>query len=54
MCLQVIYWLSGLTCSDRNFIEKAGAFRAAVENRVIIVCPDTSPRGVDIEGDSER
>ncbi|EKX52106.1 hypothetical protein GUITHDRAFT_157099 [Guillardia theta CCMP2712] len=51
--LPVIYWLSGLTCSDRNFIEKAGAFRAAVENRVIIVCPDTSPRGVDIEGDSE-
>eukprot|EP00960_Hanusia_phi_P026578 746332-Hanusia_phi.AAC.9 len=52
--LPVIYWLSGLTCTDRNFIEKAGAFRAAVENRVLIVCPDTSPRGVDIQGDSDR
>uniref|UniRef100_A0A7S0I1F0 S-formylglutathione hydrolase n=1 Tax=Hanusia phi TaxID=3032 RepID=A0A7S0I1F0_9CRYP len=51
--LPVIYWLSGLTCTDRNFIEKAGAFRAAVENRVLIVCPDTSPRGVDIQGDSD-
>ena len=51
--LPVIYWLSGLTCSDRNFIEKAGAFEAAAKNRVMIVCPDTSPRGVDIEGDSD-
>mmetsp|Transcript_13159 Transcript_13159/g.30580 ORF Transcript_13159/g.30580 Transcript_13159/m.30580 type:complete len:281 (-) Transcript_13159:208-1050(-) len=49
----VVYWLSGLTCSDRNFIEKAGAFEAAVKNGVIVVCPDTSPRGVDIEGDSD-
>jgi S-formylglutathione hydrolase FrmB len=50
----VIYWLSGLTCSDRNFIEKAGAFEAAVQCGVAIVCPDTSPRGVDIEGDSDN
>eukprot|EP00285_Hemiselmis_virescens_P015425 CAMPEP_0173393278 /NCGR_PEP_ID=MMETSP1356-20130122/22019_1 /TAXON_ID=77927 ORGANISM="Hemiselmis virescens, Strain PCC157" /NCGR_SAMPLE_ID=MMETSP1356 /ASSEMBLY_ACC=CAM_ASM_000847 /LENGTH=280 /DNA_ID=CAMNT_0014351279 /DNA_START=1 /DNA_END=843 /DNA_ORIENTATION=+ len=49
----VVYWLSGLTCTDRNFIEKAGAFEAAVKHGVIIVCPDTSPRGVDIEGDSD-
>jgi S-formylglutathione hydrolase len=37
----------------RNFIDKAGAFAAAVKYRVFIVCPDTSPRGIDIEGDSE-
>ena len=49
----VIYWLSGLTCTDRNFIEKAGAFEAAAKHSVLIVCPDTSPRGVDIEGDSD-
>jgi S-formylglutathione hydrolase len=51
--LPVIYWLSGLTCSDRNFIEKAGAFEAAARHKVLIVAPDTSPRGVDIEGDSD-
>jgi len=51
--IPVIYWLSGLTCSDRNFIEKAGAFEAAAKHSVLIVCPDTSPRGVDIEGDCE-
>jgi S-formylglutathione hydrolase FrmB len=37
----------------RNFIDKAGAFAAAVKYKVFIVCPDTSPRGIDIEGDSE-
>jgi S-formylglutathione hydrolase FrmB len=42
--LPVIYWLSGLTCTDRNFIEKAGAFKAAADHGVLIVCPDTSPR----------
>jgi hypothetical protein len=47
--MPVIYWLSGLTCTDRNFIEKAGAFGAAAKHGVLIVCPDTSPRGVDIE-----
>lgn len=48
--LPAIYWLSGLTCTDENFITKAGAERAASEHQVILVCPDTSPRGVDIEG----
>lgn len=40
----VIYWLSGLTCTDENFVTKAGAFKAAKEAKAIIVCPDTSPR----------
>ncbi|HVR81267.1 MAG TPA: S-formylglutathione hydrolase [Luteimonas sp.] len=41
----VLYWLSGLTCSEQNFISKAGAQRYAAEHGVILVAPDTSPRG---------
>lgn len=41
----VIYWLSGLTCTEQNFITKAGAQRYAAEHGVVIVAPDTSPRG---------
>jgi S-formylglutathione hydrolase len=41
----VLYWLSGLTCSEQNFITKGGAQRYAAEHGVAIVCPDTSPRG---------
>lgn len=44
----VIYWLSGLTCSDENFMQKAGAQRIAAELGVAIVAPDTSPRGDDV------
>ncbi len=41
----VLYWLSGLTCTDENFVTKAGAQRYAAEMGVAIVTPDTSPRG---------
>ncbi|TXD38297.1 S-formylglutathione hydrolase [Lujinxingia vulgaris] len=44
----VLYWLSGLTCTEQNFITKAGAQRYAAEEGVIIVAPDTSPRGEDV------
>lgn len=44
----VLYWLSGLTCTWENFVTKAGAQRWAAENGVMIVCPDTSPRGDDV------
>lgn len=43
-----LYWLSGLTCSEQNFITKAGAQRYATEHGIAIVCPDTSPRGEDV------
>ncbi|TDQ59625.1 S-formylglutathione hydrolase [Mesocricetibacter intestinalis] len=43
--LPVLYWLSGLTCTEQNFITKAGAQRYAAEHNVILVAPDTSPRG---------
>ena len=46
--LPVLYWLSGLTCNDENFVQKAGAQRYASGMGVIIVCPDTSPRGDDV------
>jgi len=47
----VLYWLSGLTCNEQNFITKANAQRYAAEHGVIIVAPDTSPRGDDVAND---
>ena len=41
----VVYWLSGLTCSEQNFITKAGAQQHAARHGLILVAPDTSPRG---------
>ena len=46
----VLYWLSGLTCRATNFTEKAGAYKRASELGLIIVAPDTSPRGTDAHG----
>jgi len=46
--LPVLYWLSGLTCTEQNFITKAGAQRYAAEHGVILVAPDTSPRGDEV------
>ncbi|MDZ7628455.1 MAG: S-formylglutathione hydrolase [Parvularculaceae bacterium] len=40
-----LFWLSGLTCTEDNFTVKAGAQRAAAELGLMIVAPDTSPRG---------
>lgn len=47
----VLYWLSGLTCSDENFMQKAGALRWAAELGIAIVACDTSPRGKDVADD---
>ncbi|GAK32707.1 S-formylglutathione hydrolase [Iodidimonas nitroreducens] len=41
----ILIWLSGLTCTEQNFITKAGAQRKAAELGMILVAPDTSPRG---------
>jgi S-formylglutathione hydrolase len=49
----VLYWLSGLTCTDENFAQKAGAQRLASELGLAIVCPDTSPRGTDLPGEHD-
>lgn len=47
----VLYWLSGLTCNDENFTTKAGAQRIAAELGIVLVMPDTSPRGESIAND---
>ena len=49
--LPVLYWLSGLTCTDENFMQKAGAFKMAAELGLVIVAPDTSPRGEGVADD---
>jgi S-formylglutathione hydrolase len=49
----VLYWLSGLTCTEENFIVKAGAQRVAAELGLALVVPDTSPRGLKIPGEGE-
>ncbi|HGN1707610.1 TPA: S-formylglutathione hydrolase [Providencia rettgeri] len=47
----VIYWLSGLTCNEQNFITKAGAQQYAAAHGVILIAPDTSPRGENVAND---
>lgn len=54
MSLPVVYWLSGLTCTDQNFVQKAGAQRYAAERGVILVVPDTSPRGEHVPDDPDN
>ncbi|MEP1215498.1 MAG: S-formylglutathione hydrolase [Marinobacter sp.] len=49
----VLYWLSGLTCTDQNFMQKAGAMKKAARLGLAIVCPDTSPRGLDLPGEHD-
>lgn len=44
----VLIFLAGLTCTSQNFITKAGAIKKAAEENMILVCPDTSPRGDDV------
>ena len=50
----VLYWLSGLTCTDENFIQKAGAQRVAAQLGLVLVAPDTSPRGQGVPGDPDN
>ena len=49
----VVYFLSGLTCTAENFVTKAGAQRLAAELGLIVVCPDTSPRGAGFDGEDD-
>ncbi|WP_220464213.1 MULTISPECIES: S-formylglutathione hydrolase [unclassified Colwellia] len=49
----VLYWLSGLTCTDENFMQKAGALRMAAELGIAIVASDTSPRGKEVANDED-
>ena len=47
----VLYWLSGLTCTEDNFMQKAGALQLASALGIAIIAPDTSPRGEGIPDD---
>jgi len=49
----VLYYLSGLECSDENFIVKGGALGFASKYGVILVSPDTSPRGAGVPGETD-
>ena len=44
-----LYWLSGLTCNHENFITKAGAQLYAAQAGIMLVAPDTSPRGARVK-----
>jgi S-formylglutathione hydrolase len=48
-----LYWLSGLTCTEENFMVKAGALRDAARLGIALIAPDTSPRGANIPGEDE-
>lgn len=49
----VLYWLSGLTCTDENFMLKAGAQRVAADLGIALVATDTSPRGNGVADDED-
>lgn len=49
--IPLIWWLSGLTCTDDNFSEKSGFQRLADSHNVAVMIPDTSPRGEEVADD---
>lgn len=48
-----IIWLSGLTCTEENFITKAGAQKVLSGSKTMIICPDTSPRGLELPNEHD-
>ncbi len=51
--IQALYFLSGLTCNEDNFMVKSGAIPIAAKKNMILIAPDTSPRGCNIQGEDE-
>lgn len=49
----MLYFLSGLTCDDQTFIVKSNAQRKAAEHGIALVVCDTSPRGLNIDGEED-
>lgn len=49
----VLWYLSGLTCNEQNAIQKGNVQCNAAENNIVVICPDTSPRGLGIEGEDD-
>lgn len=52
--IPVLFYLAGLTCTEETFMIKAGAQRLAAELGVMLVAPDTSPRGANVPGEDEN
>lgn len=48
-----LIWLSGLTCNEENFITKSGVQKYLANTNCMVICPDTSPRGLNLEGEHE-
>ena len=48
-----IVWLSGLTCTDENFISKAGVQKYLAKEQLMVICPDTSPRGLNLPSEHD-
>ncbi len=48
-----LIWLSGLTCTEENFITKAGAQKYLAAKNLMVICPDTSPRGLNLPGEHD-
>ncbi len=48
-----LIWLSGLICTDENFITKAGAQKYLAQEQMMVICPDTSPRGLNLPGEHD-
>ncbi len=48
-----LYYLAGLTCTEETFPIKAGAQQYAAEHGLVLVAPDTSPRGLGLPGETE-
>jgi S-formylglutathione hydrolase len=51
--LPVLFYLAGLTCTEETFMIKAGAQRVAAQEGLILVAPDTSPRGAGVPGETD-
>jgi S-formylglutathione hydrolase len=51
--LPVLFYLAGLTCTEETFMTKAGAQRVAAREGLILVAPDTSPRGANVPGETD-
>ncbi len=48
-----LIWLSGLTCNEENFITKAGSQKYLSDYSLMVICPDTSPRGLNLPGEHD-
>jgi S-formylglutathione hydrolase len=51
--MPALFYLAGLTCNEETFMTKAGAQRAAAQAGLILIAPDTSPRGAGVAGEAD-